>query len=120
MPSTLKAAEYRELLEKAFDRYEEIIKGCESELKEDEALPYVALHYWNPMDYRSRIKFPSYFSEETKKAKANSDPFWLLHRKFLHCDFGEKNFKHTWNQGEDFKEDSMFLRYQNPPIYYSK
>ena len=70
IPEHFKNVEYQELFEKVFDRYEEIIKGCEGELKEGEVLPYVALHYWNPMDYRQRIKFPEIFSDKTKQEKA--------------------------------------------------
>ena len=119
IPEGFQSSEYQKLFENVFQRYEEIIKGCKEELNEGETLPYVALHYWNPMDYRSRIKFPEYFSERNKQEKAESDPFWILHRRFLKCDFGEKNFKHTWNSGEDFRPTSIFLTAQNTQSTYT-
>ena len=48
------------------------------------------------------------FQPEERKKRSSTDPFWILHRKYLQCDFGERNFKYTWNQNENFTTNSFW------------
>lgn len=88
IPDKFNNPEYKPLFEEAFNRYAQIIKGCE----EEKTLTWVALNYWNPMRYQERIEFPTMFQPEERKRRSAGDPFWILHRKYLKCDYGERNF----------------------------
>lgn len=52
------------------------------------------------MNYKERIQYPEFLQEKEREGRSKTDPFWILHEKYLKCDYGEKNFKHTWNKGE--------------------
>ena len=67
----------------------------------------MGLHYWNPLNYKKDFEFPLFLRPEEKK-KREADPFWILHRKYLNCEFGERNFRRSWNNGEKISSDSVW------------
>ena len=52
IPESFNNNYYKSDFEAIFDRYDKIIEGCKKE-EGSEKLPWIGIHYWVPLDYRS-------------------------------------------------------------------